>query len=272
MSGWIKLYRSLLKNPCNADVLGVWVYILLNVAYQPEDAVYEGKRITLQPGQGIFKIRQMAKVLGVSNSKLHRCINRFKSEKQIETQTTPRNTLISVVNWDKYQSAETQNATQMEHRWNTDETQNEFLPITNNKELKKERSNINNSYELFVTNECDEPEKTNEYQSVIDAWNSLPLNNIRAIKGKRLDMLRSRIKEYGIDDVIHAISMIRNSPFLLGQNKKGWQITIDWFLRPNNFPKVLEGNYEKTVAPVGKNDTQAGYSRMMEILEGVNNE
>ena len=141
------------------------------------------------------------------------------------------------------------------------------LPIKERiEEVKNERNNINNTNVLFVIPAEDEPQKNSEYQPIIDAWNSLPLNSIRAIKGKRLDMLRSRVKEYGLDDVLHAISMIRNSPFLLGQNKQNWQITFDWFVRPNNFPKVLEGNYEKTAAPVGKNDVQAGYSRMMEIL------
>ncbi len=29
-----------------------------------------------------------------------------------------------------------------------------------------------------------------------------------------------------------------------GKNKNGWVITFDWFVLPNNFPKVLEGNYD----------------------------
>ena len=81
----------------SADVLGIWIYILLNVAYQPEDVVFEGKRITLQPGQGLFKMRQVAKLLGVSHSKLNRVISWFKSDTQIETQTSSLNTLITVV-------------------------------------------------------------------------------------------------------------------------------------------------------------------------------
>ena len=141
-NGWIKIHRSIFDNPWmnNADVLGTWVYILLNVAYQPTDVVFEGKRITLAPGQGLFKIRQMAKILGVSHSKLNRIITLFKSETQIETQTTPRNTLITVVNWGKYQANETQNETQVEHNWNTTGTQVEHLPIIKrNKEIKNKR-------------------------------------------------------------------------------------------------------------------------------------
>ena len=37
---------------------------------------------------------------------------------------------------------------------------------------------------------------------------------------------------------------IRSSDFLKGQSKSGFIITFEWFVRPNNFPKVLEGNYD----------------------------
>ena len=56
-------------------------------------------------------------------------------------------------------------------------------------------------------------------------------------------MLKCRIEEYGIEDVLKAVESIARSPFLMGQNNRGWMITFDWFVKPNNFPKVLEGNY-----------------------------
>jgi len=101
--------------------------------------VFEGKRITLQPGQGLFKMRHVAKELGIPVTTLHRITELFKSETQIETQTSPRNTLVTVLNWEKYQGNGTQNGTQVEHKRNTNGTQNEFLPITNNKEYKNRR-------------------------------------------------------------------------------------------------------------------------------------
>jgi len=146
----------------NTTALGTWLYILLNVAYKPEDVVFEGKRITLNPGQGIFKMRQMAKVLGVSRSTLHRTIMRFKSETQIETQTTPRNTLITVVNWEKYQAVGTQNGTQMGHNRDTSGTQNENLPYYTNKEYK----NIRNKEKIYKK-EKPEKHQYGEYKNVL---------------------------------------------------------------------------------------------------------
>ena len=56
-------------------------------------------------------------------------------------------------------------------------------------------------------------------------------------------MLSARIGQYGIDDVLGAIEKIKQSDFLQGRNNRNWTITFDWFVRPNNFPKVLDGNY-----------------------------
>lgn len=76
-----------------------------------------------------------------------------------------------------------------------------------------------------------------------EAWNSLGLSKINSIKGNRLKLLNARVKEYGIDTILKAIEEIKKSSFLIGQNKTGWVIVFDWFVKPNNFPKVLEGNY-----------------------------
>ena len=103
-----------------------------------------------------------------------------------------------------------------------------------------------------------------DVQQVIDAWNSLGLQKVTRIvtdsqRGKRL---RKRISDYGLAEVLRAIDMIRVSSFLQGKNSNGWQITFDWFVRPNNFPKVLEGNYTDK-KPSGY-DTNNIFLQMME--------
>lgn len=82
---------------------------------------------------------------------------------------------------------------------------------------------------------------------LIKKWNELPdtISKISTLKKdtQRYKMLSQRINEYGSDKILEAIEKIKQSSFLLGQNKSGWTITFEWFVRPNNFVKVLEGNY-----------------------------
>ena len=103
------------------------------------------------------------------------------------------------------------------------------------------KDSIDNS---IINNTC-----SSELQPIIDKWNALGLQNLKFINSgtKRHTMLQARIKEYGIDAIISAIESISNSSFLRGQNRKGWTITFDWLIKPNNFIKVLEGNYKDNV-------------------------
>jgi len=68
---------------------------------------------------------------------------------------------------------------------------------------------------------------------------------IQYITGKRLESLQTRCREYGKETLIEVIVKAVRSPFLNGDNAKGWCASIDWLLAPNNFIKVLEGNYDR---------------------------
>lgn len=107
-----------------------------------------------------------------------------------------------------------------------------------------------------------------DVQRAADAWNGLSSYGIKTISKltygtQRYDWLVARIKQYGIDEVIKAVDRIKKSSFLQGQTKTQWTITFDWFVRPNNFCKVMDGNYDDKnnipdmqAAPTGDNQWQ----------------
>ena len=92
-----------------------------------------------------------------------------------------------------------------------------------------------------------------QLKEIVNQWNSLNLQRVMSINQgtNRYKMIHTRIKEYGFQAVLQAIDNIRNSSFLRGQNKKNWIISFDWFIKPNNFIKVLEGNYKDKEVNVG---------------------
>lgn len=104
-------------------------------------------------------------------------------------------------------------------------------------ELEKELDNLIDSKESIC--------RTKDVRRVIEKWNTLGLSQVSSItpESKRGGMLRQRVKEYGVEKVIEAIERVKKSSFLQGQTGK-FLITFDWFVRPNNFPKVLEGQYD----------------------------
>ncbi len=110
----------------------------------------------------------------------------------------------------------------------------------------RDKNNITISKDIVCQTETVRP----DIKPVVDAWNALsndtaikPISKMRSTS-KRYQMLVARIKEYSIDDVLKAIEKIKQSDFLKGNSNKGWIITFEWFVRPDNFPKVFEGDYD----------------------------
>lgn len=265
--GWIKLHRKTLDNPAcmkDAECFAVWCWLLLNASYTPETQWFKGEKIELKEGQILTTLDEISRALRIKQSKVVRIINLLKNEKQIEKQTSNRNTLISVVNWEKFQSSEKQNGKLAKTERKTSEKLAENLPII------KENNNIRiKEYKKSVSEEtvC----QTETVRRIVDRWNLLKSKGVKPIRklsntSKRYGNLVARINEYSEEEVMQAIDNIESSEFLRGRNSQGWCICFDWFVLPNNFHKVLEGNYENR-ARKDKFNNYNGRSYDMNALE-----
>jgi len=111
--------------------------------------------------------------------------------------------------------------------------------------------------------------RTKDVRRIIEAWNSLGLQQIQKITAdsSRGKMLKARVAEYGVDEVLRAIEKVRSSDFLRGS--KDFLITFEWFVKPNNFPKVLEGNYDNRG---GKKESGTSNPFLRGLMKGIDDE
>lgn len=103
-----------------------------------------------------------------------------------------------------------------------------------------------------------------DVQRIVHAWNDLGVSAVSKLSPntKRYNNLRSRMRDYGTENVLKAIDNIRHSDFLMGRKGDGWRITFDWFVLPNNFPKVLDGNYSNKEGGASRGSNhEADYSQ-----------
>lgn len=262
MNGWFKFHRKTFENPIimkDAETLSVWVWLLGNATFDERRVLFGGVDRKLNKGELVTTTKFIANELKINESKVNRILKMLENEKQIEKQTTSRNTLIYIVNWEKYQSDEKQNEEQMtnEQRTNDKQMKNErqtseeqmttIQEGNNDKELEERKESKKETREENVTAETESVNRQ-EIQTIIEAWNDLQNYGIKLVSKlksgtKRHSSLLARIKEYSVADVLSAIENIKRSDFLQGKNNRGWTITFDWFVLPNNFPKVFEGNY-----------------------------
>jgi hypothetical protein len=125
ISGWIKLHRALADHPISGDpnALSVWIHLLLQANHRPTKRMMNGRMLTLEPGQLITSRKSISEKTGVQESKVERILKVLKSEQQIEQVGTAKFRVISITNWELYQSYEQVDEQQMNNRRTADEQQ-----------------------------------------------------------------------------------------------------------------------------------------------------
>ena len=108
-SGYIKLYRSLLEDPIwtnsTAEQCVILIQLLFFVTWKPKKWDVFGRQFTLNPGQGFVSIREFSKICGheISYQNVRTAFKRFGNLGFLTQEPTQRGTLITIVNWRKYQ-------------------------------------------------------------------------------------------------------------------------------------------------------------------------
>ena len=230
--GWIKLHRKLLDNPVtmkDTDHLAVWIYLLLNASHNEHPALFKGKKIMLKPGQLITGRKSIALALHIDESKVERILKSLKSEQQIEQQTSSKNRLISITNWEFYQQSEQQNEQQVNNKRTTSEQQ-----VNTNKNIKNDKN-----------------ERKDICQNILNLFNRIccSFGGVKNITKSRAEIISDSLKIYSLDDFKKVFEKAEQSDFLKGNNNRNWSASFDWLIKEDNMAKVLEGKYDKNKQP-----------------------
>ena len=81
------------------------------------------------------------------------------------------------------------------------------------------------------------------FNSWMDEENAM-IPRIKSLSEQRKKCVGARIREYGKPALSTVIRKAAASDFLNGKNGRDFIATFDWLMKPTNFPKVLEGNYD----------------------------
>lgn len=184
--------------------------------------------------------------------------------------------VIHVSNWEKYQNVEgmdkIREQTRLRVAKHREKKKLELLEKENDVTLRNGECNVTVTHGNETEGEGDididinisstkvddcpsseeEPTQKYVYQEIVDMWNTLSDYGIPKIKNipassPRVPMLRKRLKEYGNDSFEKIIDEIKNSDFLQGKvqsgNRNPFNLSFDWVIKPNNYPKILEQKY-----------------------------
>lgn len=102
LKGFIKLHRKLVAWGWYQDnpVKCVFLHLLLIANFT--DAEWRGR--TLKAGQLVTSIKKLSADLGFSEQQIRTALEKLKSTREITVESTNRFSIITVVNWEEYQS------------------------------------------------------------------------------------------------------------------------------------------------------------------------
>lgn len=109
MEGWIKLYRKLIENPVflKPELLQLFIYCLLKANRETQRIIFNGQEIEIKSGQFITGRHVMAKDLKQKSKTTYNRLQILKNIGILDIKTTNKFSLVTVRNYELYQSKET---------------------------------------------------------------------------------------------------------------------------------------------------------------------
>jgi hypothetical protein len=157
-SGYFLVYRDIWRSPVFKNLLqcSCWIYFISSASHQDKTLRFLGNEIFVRRGEMIMPLRVTAKRFGMTYSEMRSFILRMVRRKMITTRTThlqPTNnhksrkvTLISLVNYDKYQYVDSEQPL-------TDHLQQQVLINNTNTHILNTRSSkdkgVNSGYKTI---------------------------------------------------------------------------------------------------------------------------
>jgi len=138
MEGWIKLHRKIFDWEWYDDPYVKAVFLEFVLTASLEDKRWKG--VLIKRGQLIVGRKSLSKKLGISEQSIRTSITRLKSTNEITSKSTNKFTVITVLNYDKYQSVSTKSTTKStSNLTNNQPATNHILRSKEVKNIKKEK-------------------------------------------------------------------------------------------------------------------------------------
>lgn len=137
--GYIKLYRSLLDWEWYADINTKCLFIHLLLICNHKDNIWKGKEI--KRGQTFSSISHLAKSTGLSEMMVRTSLKKLKKSKNVTCDITSEGSLITICNYNTYQSSDLPSNKPINKRVTSEQQANNKRVTTNNNDKNDKNEN-----------------------------------------------------------------------------------------------------------------------------------
>ena len=259
MGNWIKLNRDITAHWIfqDAEFFKWWFDLLAMVAWRDHEVMHDGHLFTLKRGQVIASISYLTERWGRNRKRIIRFLQLIEKDGMITRTVRNRQTpILTICNYEHYQQQ--------------GDTIGDTIGDTNRRKEKKDKKE-----KMLSNDNVQKAEAKFDAEDIRELFNremlDKPIPKVRGkLKGQRLAFLTARVREYGIDAVREAITKAAKSDFLNGGGGRGFIASFEWIFRPNNFPKVLDGNFDNRQT-MAVNGNQASNQSSAQRVEAATN-
>jgi hypothetical protein len=241
-----------------------WVWMILSANYDDREVSFCYHRIMLHRGQLAVNLSYLSKIWHVSSQATHKFLVKLEDSGMVTRTVDDKVTVITICNYDRYQlkmGASVDGLVDGVDNRMVDQVVNQ---TNKDNKIKTEIEKTSDEVLCQVPLELDMPEAVEKeyisWEKFISFFNTaMRGKTIPKIRGYHLAEhrkrnIRARIREYGKDAVIEVVKKAAASSFLNGGGDKGFVADIDWMMGPRNFPKILDGFYDRRFSENSQNN------------------
>lgn len=143
-----------------------------------------------------------------------------------------------------------------------------------NKDSKQEDINTDNKPTNVGMSQSDPVNQAVDYEKLKTCFNdelskqNAIIPKLASVTDKRKHAINARVKEHGKEALLKVIKNAAASAFLNGRNNRSFIASFDWLMKPNNFIKVLEGNYDDNIN-MNYGNNRSDYEREQRARDAV---
>jgi len=209
--GYIKIWRKALDNEWlkNHKLWVFWCYCLLKASHKKHMVKIGYQDIEINPGQFIFGRKKASIELKIHESSIQRCIYVLKKMGNIEIETNNKFSVITIINWDIYQSDECHIEQQSEQQANNKRTHTRMLKNVKNKYIADFSAEI---YQIYLSEINPKQKSRSRALKNISSWLTKQSKEdlVQAIKnyksvcsGRNPEHRKDPANFFGVNEVYH---------------------------------------------------------------------
>ncbi|WP_338637847.1 DnaD domain-containing protein [Staphylococcus aureus] len=145
MTGWISIDRSiqnhwLFKEKRTFSKFEAWIYLLMEANHSKAKVPIGNQIVTVERGQRLTSILTLSDLFNWSRFKVKTFLDLLESDGMLEVKTTSKYTLITIVNYDFYQSMEENSDSKNDNKSTTNQQQMDNKSTTNQQQINTNKN------------------------------------------------------------------------------------------------------------------------------------